>query len=385
MRRALPIPLVRLAAAAAALAACGGVGAPVDLREYKRLRFSVAGEDVAKRLPKLTGEADARFAEAMAAEDAGRTAEAEHLARLARYQFLAAEAYSQRKIQQMRLAETLNRQRLLDERLADARQRERSALEAQERTRRMADMMARTRALPEPAQAQRIFGALADLEASYARDAARLAPADELQAVNALNGALKALSAGRATTETDLAVDRAVLHCQRLLADVTPRFEDEKRRVAVESRLRELLAQASRVPEVEARLEGRGLVLTVRQLFADGSTEIMPHRLALIDQVGALLGGAGPQPIRVEGHTEARADAEAAVETSAARAASVRARLEARGVPAAQLESVGRGGADPIADNRSKDGKSRNRRVEIVVLRKAPAATGLNRSGDRAP
>ena len=139
------------------------------------------------------------------------------------------------------------------------------------------------------------------------------------------------------------------------------------------------------MPEVEARLEGRGLVLTVRQLFADGSTEIMPHRLALIDQVGALLSGAGPQPIRVEGHTEARADAEAAVETSAARAASVRARLEARGVPAGQLESVGRGGADPIADNRSKDGKSRNRRVEIVVLRKAPAAASLNRSGDRAP
>ncbi len=372
-------------ALAAALLACGGVGAPVDLREYKRLRFSVAGEDVAQRLPKLTGEADARFAEALAAEDAGRTTEAEHLARLARYQFLAAEAYSQRKIQQMRLAETLNRQRLLDERLADARQRERSALEAQERTRRMAEMTARTRALPDAAQAQRIFGALADLEASYARDAARLAPADELQAVNALNGALKALSAGRATPETDLAVDRAVLHCQRLLADVTPRFEDEKRRVAVESRLRELLARASRVPEVEARLEGRGLVLTVRQLFADGSTEIMPHRLALIDQVGALLSGAGPQPIRVEGHTEARADAEAAVETSAARAASVRARLEARGVPAGQLESVGRGGADPIADNRSKDGKSRNRRVEIVVLRKAPAAASLNRSGDRAP
>lgn len=370
---------------AVALIACGGVGVPVDLREYKRLRFSVAGEDVAQRLPKLTGEADARFAEALAAEDAGRTTEAEHLARLARYQFLAAEAYSQRKIQQMRLAETLNRQRLLDERLADARQRERSALEAQERTRRMAEMTERTRALPDPAQAQRIFGALADLEASYARDAARLAPADELQAVNALNGALKALSAGRVTTETDLAVDRAVLHCQRLLADVTPRFEDEKRRVAVEARLRELLARASRVPEVEARLEGRGLVLTVRQLFADGSTEIMPHRLALIDQLGTLLSGAGPQPIRVEGHTEARADAEAAVETSAARAASVRARLEARGVPASQLESVGRGGDDPIADNRSKDGKSRNRRIEIVVLRKTPAAASLNRSGDRAP
>lgn len=367
------------------LIACGGVGVPVDLREYKRLRFSVAGEDVAQRLPKLTGEADARFAEALAAEDAGRTTEAEHLARLARYQFLAAEAYSQRKIQQMRLAETLNRQRLLDERLADARQRERSALEAQERTRRMAEMTERTRALTDPAQAQRIFGALADLEASYARDAARLAPADELQAVNALNGALKALAAGRVTTETDLAVDRAVLHCQRLLADVTPRFEDEKRRVAVEARLRELLARASRVPEVEARLEGRGLVLTVRQLFADGSTEIMPHRLALIDQLGTLLSGAGPQPIRVEGHTEARADAEAAVETSAARAASVRARLEARGLPAGQLESVGRGGADPIADNRSKDGKSRNRRIEIVVLRKTPAAASLNRSGDRAP
>jgi flagellar motor protein MotB len=373
-----------VASLALGFVACGGVGAPVDLREYKRLRFSQGGEDVARRLPKLTAEADARFAEAVAAEDAGRTDEAQHLARLARYQFLAAEAYSQRKIQQMRLAETLNRQRLLDERLADARQRERSAVEAQERAQRMADMTARTRALPDAAQAQRIFGALADLEAAYAREAARLAPADELQARNALNGALKALTAGRATPETDLAVDRAVLHCQRLLADVTPRFEEEKRRAAVEARLRELLAQASRVPEVEARLEGRGLVLTLRQLFADGSTEVMPHRLTLVDQVATLLDGAGPQPIRVEGHTEARADADLAVETSAKRAASVRVRLETRGIPADRLESIGRGGADPIADNRSKDGKSLNRRIEIVVLRKT-AATSLNRSGDRAP
>lgn len=382
---------------AALLTGCGGVTGPSELRAYKRLRFSPAGEEVAKRLPKLTGQADARFAAAQAEEDAGHAEEAAHLARLATYQFLAADAYSQRKVQQMRLSETTNRQRLLDERLADARRRERNAVEALERTRRLTAMHTRAAAVGGSPHAARLATALAALELAYTRDAARLAPADELQAVTALDGALNALS-GRASAspEAGLAVDRAVLHTQRLLADVTPRFEEEKRRSVVEARLRELLGRASRVPELEARLEGRGLVLTLRQLFADGTQTLMPHRVSFVDEVAALVADAGDLRVRVEGHTEVRSDAEAAVAVSAGRAATVRERLEARGVPAARLESVGRGGAEPVADNRTKDGRTRNRRIEVVLLRaiatpaadsgrRPAAAPEVNRSGDRAP
>jgi len=364
-----------LLALACLLGACGGSRGVSDLREYKRLRSSKSGDDVARTLPKLTAAADALFQEAESAEDTGRVAEARHLARLARWQFLTAEAYAQRKVQQMRLADVSNRQRLMDERLADARRRERAAIEGMERAARFAEMAGHLEARGESPEARRLSLALAALREADERASARLAPADDLQAFHALQGALAALDDGRTgAAERTLAIDRAVLHCQRLLADVTPRFAEETRRQAVEAQLRAVLAQASTVPELEARLEGRGLVLTMRQLFADGSQAVMPHRLPYVARVAALLAGTGDLAIRVEGHTDARPNVEAAISTSAGRAAAVRDGLAEGGLAPHRLTVVGKGGAEPIADNSTKDGRSRNRRIEIVVLRlTAPA------------
>jgi type VI secretion system protein ImpK len=41
--------------------------------------------------------------------------------------------------------------------------------------------------------------------------------------------------------------------------------------------------------------------------------------------------------------------------------------LQTAGVPAARLEAVGRGDADPIGDNATVQGRAQNRRVEITV------------------
>jgi outer membrane protein OmpA-like peptidoglycan-associated protein len=364
---------------AGALVACGGTRHVSDLREYKRLRGSPAGDDVARRLPKLTGAADALYLQAEAADDAGRAEEAAHLARLARWQFLAAEAYAQRKVQQMRLAEVLNRQRLMDERLADARRRERAAIEGVERAARFEQMATRLSQLPPTPDGRRLVDVLTTLRLADERASARLAPADDVQAIHAFQGALAALEDARAATSAQaLAVDRAVQHGQRLLADVTPRFAEEARRQAVEAQLRALLAQASTVPELEARLEGRGLVLTMRQLFADGSQAVMPHRLPYVDRVAALLMSTEALAIRIEGHTDARTDVDAALNASAGRATSVRDRLAERGLAPHRLTVVGKGGAEPIADNATKDGRSRNRRIEIVVGRvPAPPAPAV--------
>jgi outer membrane protein OmpA-like peptidoglycan-associated protein len=373
-----------LAVLVSLLAACGGTRGISDLREYKRLRASPAGDDVARTLPKLTATADALFLQAEAADDAGRFEEAAHLARLARWQFLAAEAYAQRKTHQMRLAEVLNRQRLMDERLADARRRERTAIEGVERAARFAEMETRLAGRRASPDGQRLAEALSALRLADARASARLAPADDLQALHALQGALAALEDGRTgPAERQLAVDRATLHSQRLLSDVTPRFAEEGRRQAVEEQLRGLLAQASGVPELEARLEGRGLVLTMRQLFADGSQAVMPHRLPYVDRVAALLATTEALALRVEGHTDARADVAAALATSAGRATAIRDRLVERGIGAHRLTVVGRGGEDPIADNGTRDGRSRNRRIEIIVQRIAarPPEPGPTEAG----
>lgn len=52
---------------------------------------------------------------------------------------------------------------------------------------------------------------------------------------------------------------------------------------------------------------------------------------------------------------------------SGERATQVMQMLQAAGVPASRLESVGKGDADPVGDNRTIQGRAQNRRVEITV------------------
>jgi outer membrane protein OmpA-like peptidoglycan-associated protein len=49
------------------------------------------------------------------------------------------------------------------------------------------------------------------------------------------------------------------------------------------------------------------------------------------------------------------------------RAEAVTKVLEDSGIPAASIESVGKGWDDPIADNKTVEGRAQNRRVEIEV------------------
>ena len=55
---------------------------------------------------------------------------------------------------------------------------------------------------------------------------------------------------------------------------------------------------------------------------------------------------------------------------SEARAATIARALVAAGVPAAMISSEGRAASEPIGDNATREGRARNRRVEIVIAKK---------------
>ncbi|MBI5329110.1 MAG: OmpA family protein [Betaproteobacteria bacterium] len=74
--------------------------------------------------------------------------------------------------------------------------------------------------------------------------------------------------------------------------------------------------------------------------------------------------------IEVQGHSDTSGKAERNLIFSKARAESVRAYLnKSCGIPLHRAAAVGYGGEKPVADNSSKEGRAKNRRVVLVVLK----------------
>ncbi|MBQ8101023.1 MAG: OmpA family protein [Paludibacteraceae bacterium] len=112
--------------------------------------------------------------------------------------------------------------------------------------------------------------------------------------------------------------------------------------------------------------EGRKVVLR-NMFFATGKTRILPQSEPTLEELAAFMQDNPEVKIRIIGHTDAVGSEESNQRLSEGRAAAVRADLMARGVDAARIEAEGRGETEPVADNDTEEGRSRNRRVEFVI------------------
>jgi chemotaxis protein MotB len=126
--------------------------------------------------------------------------------------------------------------------------------------------------------------------------------------------------------------------------------------------------------KIEMRLEPRGLVISLREaaFFPSGGDAIVPGSLGSIQKVSGVLQGL-PNPVRLEGHTDSVPIHTPRFrnnwELSAARSIAMLDVLSNKFHVAAERCSVA-GYADtaPVASNDTEEGRSRNRRVDIVIL-----------------
>lgn len=120
--------------------------------------------------------------------------------------------------------------------------------------------------------------------------------------------------------------------------------------------------------------EGRlWLELEIRAavLFDSGRADVRRDALPVVDRVVDILRGV-PNSVRVEGYTDDRpirsAQFQSNWDLSAARAGSMVHHLLQSGIDPLRLSLAGYGEYRPVADNASEDGRTRNRRVVLVVL-----------------
>jgi outer membrane protein OmpA-like peptidoglycan-associated protein len=104
--------------------------------------------------------------------------------------------------------------------------------------------------------------------------------------------------------------------------------------------------------------------------FVSGKAELQPSSFRVLDEAGDLLSRWPQLQIEIGGHTDSRGAAAKNRTLSERRAQAVADYLLARfpQISSAQLRVRGYGEEQPIAGNETDDGRSRNRRVEFVVM-----------------
>jgi outer membrane protein OmpA-like peptidoglycan-associated protein len=125
------------------------------------------------------------------------------------------------------------------------------------------------------------------------------------------------------------------------------------------------MAQEVSVNELVEKLNKDGF-LTLYVNFDTGKATIKPDSDKTLDDAAAALKAASGLKIEVGGHTDNVGTPQANEKLSDERAKAVMAALVKRGVAANRLTAKGYGQSSPIADNRSEDGRAKNRRVELV-------------------
>jgi outer membrane protein OmpA-like peptidoglycan-associated protein len=104
--------------------------------------------------------------------------------------------------------------------------------------------------------------------------------------------------------------------------------------------------------------------------FDPGSATLSPVSNTQLEQLGAVLKAYRTVLITVAGHTDSTGDPVANQQLSAQRAAAVKQALVVQGVAASRVTDEGFGSERPIASNDTEDGRAKNRRVELIVLKR---------------
>ncbi len=126
---------------------------------------------------------------------------------------------------------------------------------------------------------------------------------------------------------------------------------------------------AESVPDMRSKLISEGKFVTSGIYFNTGSDKIKPESYGILRQIAEILKDNASVKIKVIGHTDSDGSADANLELSKKRAASVKNVLEKDyGISADRIQTDGKGQSQPVSSNNTEEGKANNRRVEFIKM-----------------
>jgi outer membrane protein OmpA-like peptidoglycan-associated protein len=155
-------------------------------------------------------------------------------------------------------------------------------------------------------------------------------------------------------------------------------LEATKANLAAErARLRKVMEDAQkRFAELQSTLlsvskDARGTIISMSDvLFETNKATLTPNLKENLAKIAGILIVYKEPKIQIEGHTDSTGTKERNQKLSEERAHAVMGYLVEQGVTADRLTAVGLGPDKPIADNKTKEGRAKNRRVDLVIQEK---------------
>jgi OmpA-OmpF porin, OOP family len=128
------------------------------------------------------------------------------------------------------------------------------------------------------------------------------------------------------------------------------------------------LEQTVTAGELNKELKAKGFI-TLYINFATAKSELPDDSKSIIREIAKLLETNPKLRLSVEGHTDNLGNATDNQALSNKRSQSIVTALVSLGVNKTRLQASGKGQTTPIADNRSEDGRAKNRRVELIEMK----------------
>ncbi len=358
------------AVAALALASCARLQKPNEMQSFEGARKTRAGEELNLAYPELVKRADAEHRLAAEALDDKEKEDLDYHARVAWLWWQSAQLRSDAATMKVELTKVEEERAKLDKDLAEAKKRQKLAKASLDRMKELIALEGKVAGSQEVSAAKSAINeALAALKEAQAVDADVHASASFAAAEGKLKAATDALGKNKTKDAVSYAIE-AKATAESAAREASPKFsatEADQARMAKQRAVFDAVGQISGVSR--SMVEGGVQAAVVEVFGASGSSvNMLPGMEATFVKLAQTSKQFPEYALVIEAHTDSKGNKTKNLTLSESRAKSVMAFLAAQGVPPDKMTALGKGSTEPVADNKTKEGRAKNRRVEILFV-----------------
>lgn len=351
------------------LAGCARLKPTEEMQQYQAAAKTTETQELKVHYPDEMKRAESYNAQAEEAQHDKEEPDMTYYAHLAYVWWQSAKLREDAKAMDAQREQLEKDNKQLEKELAEAQKRQKLAQATLVRMKEIVALEGKVEASQEANAAREAIGeALTALKEAQAVDADVHAAATFAAAEKKLKLATDALGKNKAKDAMNFAID-AKAGAEEAKAEAQPKFASTEADQAKLTRQKALFDALSEVSGAQrAMVDGGGVMVTIVEAFSGSSVTIAPNMEASFNKVADVAKNYSDYALVIEGHTDSKGNKSKNLQLSDSRAKSVVAHLAQTGVAPDRMTAIGKGSQEPIADNKTKDGRFKNRRIEILFV-----------------